>query len=146
MNAEQLLKTKGVDATVIGPEQTIAATARLLAARNKGLALVRGAGGKLVGVVSVIDISRAIGAYAERATAMAVESIMTTDFCSCHLKDSVECVLEKMNERRLRHMPIVEDGMLKGLLNKRGVLEARFEDASMQAEEMRHYVFGAGYH
>jgi CBS domain-containing protein len=146
MNAEQLLKTKGVDLTVIGPEQTIAATARLLAERNKGLALVCGAGGKLVGVVSVIDISRAIGAYAERAPAMAVESIMTTDFCSCRLKDSIEDVLEKMTERRIRQMPIVEGGMLKGLLDMRGVLESRFEEANMQTEEMRHYIFGAGYH
>ena len=102
MNVEKLLKTKGVDATIIGPEQTIAATARLLAERNKGLALVCGAGGKLLGVVSVIDISRAIGEYAERAPAMAVTTIMTTDFYSCHLEDSIEDVLEKMTERRIR--------------------------------------------
>jgi hypothetical protein len=43
-------------------------------------------------------------------------------------------------------MPIVEDGMLKGLLNMRGVLESRFEEANMQTEEMRHYIFGGGYH
>jgi CBS domain-containing protein len=146
MNVEQLLKTKGVDATIIGPEQTIAATARLLAARNKGLALVCGAGGKLLGVVSVIDISRAIGEYAERAPAMTVRTIMTTSFCSCHLEDRIEDVLEKMTERRIRQMPIVEDGMLKGLLNMRGVLESRFDEANMQTEEMRHYVFGVGYH
>ncbi len=146
MKAEQLLKTKGVDVTVIGPEQTIAATARLLAERNTGLALVCGAGGKLLGVVSVIDISRAIGEYAERAPAMTVGTIMTTDFYSCRLADSVEDVLEKMTERRIRQMPIVEDGMLKGLLNMRGVLEHRFEEADMQVEEMRHYVVGVGYH
>ena len=146
MNVEQLLRTKGVDATIIGPEQTIAATARLLAERNKGLALVCGSGGNLLGVVSVIDISRAIGEYAERAPAMAVRTIMTTDFCSCHLEDSIEDVLEKMTERRIRQIPIVEDGMLKGLLNMRGVLESRFEEANMQTEEMRHYVSGGGYH
>lgn len=146
MNIEQLLKTKGIDATVIGPKETIAATARLLAERNKGLALVCGAGGKLLGVVSVIDISRAVGAYAERAPAMTAKSIMTTDYCSCHLADSVEEALRKMTERRIRQMPIVEDGILKGLLNMRGVLEHRFEQADMQVEEMRHYVVGGGYH
>jgi CBS domain-containing protein len=135
MNVEQLLKTKGINTTVIGPEETIAATARLLAERNKGLALVCDP-----------DISRAVGAYAERAPAMTVETIMTTDVCSCHLTDSVEEALRKMTERRIRQMPIVEDGMLKGLLNMRGVLEYRFEKADMEAEEMRHYVVGAGYH
>ena len=146
MNVEKLLKTKGVEAIVIGPEQTIAATARLLAARNKGLALVCGAGGELLGVVSVIDISRAIGEYAERAPAMTIRTIMTTNFCSCHLNDSVEDVLEMMTERRIRQMPIVEGGMLKGLLNMRGVLESRFEEANMEAEEMRHYILGGVYH
>ncbi len=146
MNVEQLLKTKGVEATIIGPEETIGATARLLAERNKGIALVCGAGGKLLGVVSVIDISRAVGTYAERAPAMTVKTIMTTNVCFCQLADSAEDVLRKMAEWHLRQMPIVEDGMLKGLLNMRGVLEHRFEQADMQTEGMRNYVFGVGYH
>ena len=146
MNIEQLLKTKGIDATVIGPDETIAAAARMLAERNRGLALVCGADSKLLGVVSVIDISRAVGKFGAGAPAIAVEAIMTRNFCSCRLKDSVEEALRKMTERRIRQMPIVEDGVLKGLLNIRGVLEARFEDADMRAEEMRQYVVGAGYH
>jgi CBS domain-containing protein len=146
MNVEQLLKTKGAEATIIGPEKTIGAAARLLAERNKGLALVCGADDKLLGVVSVIDISRAVGKYAERAPAMAVETIMTTDFAFCRLEDSDEDVLRKMTERSVRHLPVVENGVLKGLLNMRGVLETRFEEADMRAEEMRKYVFGAGYH
>jgi CBS domain-containing protein len=146
MNVEQLLKTKGVDAIVIGPDETIAATARLLAGQNRGLALVCGADNKLLGVVSVIDISRAVGEFAERAPAMAVKTIMTGNFCACHLKDSVEDALRMMNERRIRQIPIVEGGVLKGLLNMRGVLEARFEEADMRAEEMRQYVAGGGYH
>ncbi len=107
--------------------------------------LVCGADDRLVGVISVIDISRAVGEFAERAPAMAVETVMTTDFASCRLADSVEEVLRKMTERSIRHLPVVEDGALKGLLNMRGVLEARFEEAEMRAEEMRKYIFGIGY-
>ena len=146
MNLEHLLKTKGIDAIVIGPDETIAATARLLAGQNRGLALVCGADHKLLGVISVIDISRAVGEFAERAPAMAVKTIMTRNFYSCHLKDSLEDALRMMTERRIRQIPIVEDGMLKGLLNMRGVLEARFDEADMRAEEMRQYIFGCGYH
>jgi CBS domain-containing protein len=146
MNVQQLLKTKGAEVTIIGPEQTIAATARLLAEKHKGVALVCGADGKLLGVVSVIDITRAVGEWAERAPAMAAESIMTTDVASCRLQDRVEEVLDKMTKRGVRHLPVIEDGALKGFLNMRGVLEARFEDAEMMAEEMRKYFFGAGYH
>ncbi|MDP6707702.1 MAG: CBS domain-containing protein [Alphaproteobacteria bacterium] len=128
MNVERLLKTKGSETTVIAPEDSIAATAHLLAVKNKGLALVCGADDRLLGVVSVIDISRAVGEFAERAPSMAVESVMTTDYAYCRAGDDVE------------------DGALKGLLNMRGVLEARFEEAEMQAEEMRKYIFGLGYH
>lgn len=146
MIVEQLLKAKGAEATIIGPEKTIGAAARLLAVRNKGLALVCGAEDKVLGVVSVIDISRAVGEYGEHAPGMTVESIMTTNFAFCRLEDSDEDVLRKMTERSVRHLPVVENGVLKGLLNIRGVLEYRFEEAVMSAEEMRKYVFGAGYH
>jgi CBS domain-containing protein len=131
MNVEQLLRTKGAEATIIGPETTIRAAARLLAERNKGLALVCDA---------------AVGEFAERAPAMAVEIIMTTDFAFCRLEDSGEDVLQNMTERRVRHLPVVEDGVLKGFLNMRGVLESRFEEAEIRTDEMRRYVFGVGYH
>lgn len=145
MKVEQLLKTKGAETTIIGPEKTIGATARLLAARNKGLAMVCGPGDRLLGVVSVVDISRAVGEYGERAPAMAVDAIMTTNFVSCRLGDSVEDVLRTMTERGVRHLPVVEDGVLKGLLSIRAVLEYRFEEAEIRAEDMRKYIFGVGY-
>ena len=146
MKVKELLKTKGAETTIIGPDKTIEATARLLAERNKGLALVCGAEDKLLGVVSVIDISRAVGEYGESAPGMAVETIMTTDFAFCRIEDSDEDVLRKMTELNVRHLPVVENRVLKGLLNIRGVLESRFEDADMRAEELRKYVFGVGYH
>ncbi len=146
MKVKQLLKTKGAETTITGPDETIEATARLLAERNKGLALVCGAEDKLLGVVSVIDISRAVGEYGESAPSMAVETIMTKDFAFCRIEDSDEDVLRKMTERSVRHLPVVENGVLKGLLNIRGVLESRFEEADMRAEELRKYVFGVGYH
>jgi predicted transcriptional regulator len=77
---------------------------------------------------------------------MTVKTIMTRNFCSCHLTDSVEDALRRMTERHIRQMPVVEDGILKGLLNIRGVLEARFEEADKNAAEMREYIVGAGYH
>lgn len=145
MNVEQLLKTRGSEAIIIGPKQTIEAMARLLTERKRGLALVCDGDNKLLGVVSVIDITRAVGQWGKRAAAMPVDSIMTTDFAFCRLGDSLEAVLQKMTERSVRHLPVVEDGVLKGLLNMRAALDARFEDVEMHVEEMRKYVFGIGY-
>lgn len=146
MNVEQLLKTKGAEPIIIAPDTTIRAAARVLAERKKGIALVCGPNRKLLGVVSVIDINRAVAEHGERAPAMPVESIMTKDFCSCQLGESLEDVLMKMTERHIRHLPVVEQGALKGLLGMRGVLEARLEDTAIQSEEMQNYIFGVGYH
>jgi len=145
MNVEQLLKAKGSEPIVIGPKQTIEATARLLTEHKRGLALVCDGDKNLLGVVSVIDITRAVGQWGERAAAEPVERIMTTDFAFCRLGDSVEAVLQKMTERSVRHLPVVEDGVLKGLLNMRAVLDARFEEVELHVDELRKYVFGIGY-
>ena len=145
MNVEQLLKTKGVDVTIVSPEITVRETAHILGEKNKGLALVSDAENTLLGVVSVIDISRAVGEYGERASAMPVEAIMSAEFTSCRPEDSVKDALQIMAKRGIRHLPVVESGKLKGLLNLRGVLEHRLEVAEMKANEMLGYISGVGY-
>ena len=146
MNVEQLLKTKGVEAVVVGLESTVGETARILAEKNKGLALVCDGGNRLLGVVSVIDISRAVGAHGEGAAGTPVEAVMTANCTCCHPDNSAEEALRMMAERGIRHLPVVEAGQLKGLLNMRGVLEHRLEAEEMKASEMLGYISGVGYH
>ena len=146
MNIGQLLKAQGTDPVIVSPDETVGATARLLARQKKGLALVCDAGGRLIGVISVIDINRAVADHAERAAAMPVRAMMTTDFCACQLGDSVAEALATMTGRGVRHLPVLEAGLLKGLVNLRMLLEHRFEEAEMQADELRNYVLGVGYH
>jgi CBS domain-containing protein len=145
MNVEQLLKIKGEEVTVVSLDSTVGETARILAEKNKGLALVCDAGNKLLGVVSVMDISRAVGEYGEGAAATPVGAVMTASCTCCHPENSVEDALRMMAERGVRHIPVVESGKLKGLLNMRGVLEYRLEAAEMKAGEMLGYISGVGY-
>jgi CBS domain-containing protein len=146
MNVELILKTKGTEPIIVGPEEPTAAVARLLARKHRGLALVCDADETLVGVVSVIDISRSVGEHEGQAPQLPVAQIMSRDFVACGLTDSVEDVLHTMTEHEIRHLPVVENGALKGLLTLRGVLDLRFEEAEVQVEDMRRYVSGAGYH
>lgn len=146
MQVGQLLKARGVSPMIVGPEETVGATARRLAQKKKGLALVCDAAGRLLGVVSVIDINRAVADHGEHAPGMAVRTIMTTDYCACQLGDSVADALRMMTDRSIRHLPVLDEGVLKGLLNLRMLLERRFEEAEMETDEMRNYIFGAGYH
>lgn len=147
MIVERFLKTRGgAELVTVGPSATIAETARLLTAKKKGLALVCDANEELLGVVSVIDITRAVGQYEARAPAMRVESVMTKDCCTCQLSESVDSALGKMTERGIRHLPVLEGKRLKGMLNMRGLLKHRFEEAEVEVAEMRNYVIGVGYH
>ena len=142
----QLLKTKSTVPVMVGPDETIGTTARLLVRQRKGLALVCDAEGRLVGVISVIDINRALAEHAERAHLVPVRSMMTSDFCACQTSDSVTDALETMSKCGVRHLPVLEAGVLKGLVNLPMLLENRFEEAEMQVDEMRNYVIGIGYH
>lgn len=147
MNVEGFLKKSGsAELIIIGPDATIAEAARLLTAKRKGLALVSDAEERLLGVVSVIDITRAVGKDEAGAAAMPVEAVMTKDFCTCQLSDSVEAALARMTGRGIRHLPVLEGERLVGLLNMRGLLQQRFEEVGTEAEDLRTYVYGAGYH
>jgi len=146
MNVGQLLKTKGAEPVIVGPYETVGVTARLLAQKKKGLALVCDAEGKLLGVLSVIDINRAVADHAERAHSMQVRSMMTSNFCACQTGDSVTDALAMMTKHGVRHLPVLEAGVLKGQVNLHMLLEHRFEEAEIQADEMRKYVIGVGYH
>lgn len=147
MNLERFLKKAGgAELITVAPDATIAETARLLTAKRKGLALVNDPEGKLLGVVSVIDITRAVGREEERAAAMPVDAVMTRDFCTCQLSESVEAALARMSERGIRHLPVLHGERLVGLVNLRGLLEQRFKEVGTEAEDMRKFVYGVGYH
>ncbi|MBL6954338.1 MAG: CBS domain-containing protein [Alphaproteobacteria bacterium] len=145
MNIEQLLKTKGMEVIAVSRDGTVGEAARILAEKNKGLALVCDGENRLLGVVSVIDISRAVGKYGERVATTPVEAIMTTDYTCARPEDSAEDALQMMAKRGVRHLPVVAAGKLKGLLNMRGVLEYRLEVEEMKAGEMLRYISGVGY-
>ncbi len=146
MNIAQLLKAKGVEPVVVGPDESIGVTARSLAQKKRGLALVCDARRRLLGVVSVIDINRAVAEHGARAPDLPVRLVMTTQFRACRPEDSIGDALRLMGERGVRHLPVLADGVLQGLVSQRMLLEQRLEEAGLQVEEMRGYVLGTGYH
>lgn len=146
MLISDILKAKGSDVVTVGPGDSLAAAARRIADRKKGLAVVCNDQERPLGMISVIDINRAVADHEERAPGMAVRDLMTTDIIVCAPGDSVEEALERMTTHEVRHLPVVQDGTLKGIVNMRDLLRSRFKEAEMTAAEMQRYVFGAGYH
>jgi CBS domain-containing protein len=70
--------------------------------------------------------------------------IMTQDVVTCEGSDHVESAIIKITERGVRHLPVVEGGKLKGIIEKREALELLYEEAALDFAQLRNYVFKTG--
>ena len=145
MNVGHVLRSKGAEAARVLADDELQTAARLLGSRKTGLALVIDAAGRLLGVISAMDIMRAVGDHGADAAKMPVKAVMTSDVGVCCSQDSVQHALEQMVARRVRHLPVVDDGVVKGVIRLRDAVEFRVGEVEMEAEELRRYIYGAGY-
>lgn len=141
-----ILMSKGHEFISVAPDDKIQTAAKLLGSKKTGLAVVAEKGGRLLGVISAMDIMRALGDRGEAAATTPVSAIMTTKVCVCRPQDGVQQALEQMVQRKIRHLPVVEDGIVKGVIKLRDAVEFRVGEVEVEAEELRRYIFGAGYH
>ncbi len=139
MIVAQILASKGRDVVSTSPERTIADVARELASRRIG-ALVVTERGRLIGIVSERDIVKALGLNGPEILGDPVASIMTRDVVTCRERDKINTVMGRMTERRFRHLPVVEEGDLVGLVSIGDVVKARIEQVEFEADELRSYI------
>ncbi len=143
MHVANILKVKGSDVVTIGPDETVAATARLLNVKRIGAILVCDANGKVVGVISERDIIHGVAVNGERALEMQVRDLMTGDVIACKPTDIIAEVMKMMTMRRFRHMPVIEDGELKGIISIGDVVKIRIEETEMETRVLRDYVLAS---
>lgn len=145
MIVANILESRSRDPVKISPAETAASIARLLGGKRRGFAVVCDANDKLLGVLSVMDIVRALGEHEAGTAELQARRLMNTDFVACKPRDSVEDALNLMAAREIRHLPVVEDDRLIGVVNIRDLLEYRFEAAERTSEELTKYIFSVGY-
>ena len=145
MHVGHVLRSKGGEAARVRADDELQTAARLLGSRKTGLALVIDAAGRLLGVISAMDIMRAVGDRGADAAKMPVKAVMTSDVGVCCSQDSVQHALEQMVARRVRHLPVVDDGVVKGVIRLRDAVEFRVGEVEIEADELRRYIYGAGY-
>lgn len=143
MHVANILKVKGTDVVTIGPDETVAATVQLLNVKHIGAVLVCAAAGKVVGVISERDIIRGVAVNGERALEMQVRDLMTSEVIACKPTDTVAEVMKMMTVRHFRHMPVIEDGKLKGMISIGDVVKNRIEETEMEARALRDYVLAS---
>ena len=139
MHVIEILEQKGRDVVSLPSSETIEGAARVLADRKIGAVLVLD-GGQIVGIVSERDLIRSVrdgGPFTAPVT-----TIMSTSLRTCSPDDELRTVAERMTEERIRHLPVLEDGELVGIISIGDVVKARLEDLEHERDHLVSYVHG----
>ena len=142
MNVKAILAAKklGGDIISIEPTADLATAAKLLSKHRIGSVVILGAGERLVGILSERDIVRALSEQGAGALALPVGQVMTRDVATCGENDTVASIMERMTAGRFRHMPVVANGRLVGLISIGDVVKLRVEEIEGESEAMRDYI------
>jgi CBS domain-containing protein len=140
MNVSNLLATKGHEVATISQERTVSDALTILKEHGIGALVVTGATSPLVGIFSERDVVRALATSGADALTFTVSELMTSPVATCSEETSVTELMGTMTERRVRHVPVVSDGRLVGMVSIGDVVKARFDELEHDKQELLDYV------
>jgi len=141
MLIEQILRTKGGEVKTINAAQTLSEAARFLDEARIG-AVVAMSGSGLAGVLSERDILRQVARHGARALEMTVEESMTRGVITATPTETLDQCLERMTDRRVRHLPVMRDGELTGIVSIGDLVKWKIEETRAEADAMVDYIKG----
>jgi CBS domain-containing protein len=139
MRISDLLRSKGTAVATVGPQTTVTELLSGLAEHNVGAMVVVGPEG-IAGIVSERDVVRRLHDRGPELLSMPVSEIMTTMVKSCRPEDSVDHLSVLMTERRIRHVPVVVDGKLAGIISIGDVVKSRMQELEKSQEQLEAYI------
>jgi len=142
MRISEILRYKGDDVVTIGPDASVRELLDRLAQHNIGAIVVSRDDQTIAGIVSERDIVRRLVA-GSRVLDARVGTIMTSQVHTCSPDDTVDRLMRLMTERRFRHVPVVENGRLAGLISIGDVVKSRIGELEFEREQLEHYIAGA---
>ncbi len=143
MQVHQILKSKADDGVVTVPRGTpVSEAAKILAERRIGTVVISNDGATAEGILSERDIVRELGQNGAACLDKAVEDYMTSELVTASRNDSADEVLTKMTEGRFRHMPVLEDGKMVGLITLGDVVKARLSELAMEKDALQGMIMG----
>ena len=142
MLIDTILKDKGNSVQTISDKATLAEAANVLDQKRIGAIVAVDDAGDLSGVLSERDIVRRFARNGEKTVSMTVSQAMTRGVITASPSEDVDTCLGRMTDRRIRHLPVVDEGVLKGIISIGDVVKAKIEQAEQEAEEMKRYIAG----
>jgi CBS domain-containing protein len=136
----QLLRRKGQDVATIHREATVAAVLALLAERGIGALVVSPDGETIEGIVTERDVVRALPEHGAALLDQTVSAVMTSDVRTCVPTASVHDLARTMTHHRIRHVPVVEDGRMIGIVSIGDVVKARLDELEQERAQLVDYI------
>lgn len=140
MSVAMILKDKGGGLVSARPGDTVAAVCRLLAGHGIGAVLVLNPDGGIAGILSERDVVRGLAQHGIALLERTADLLMTRNVMVCSPADTVEDVMHVMTKRRIRHLPVVEEGRLVGMISIGDVVKRRIAATELEAEALRQYI------
>jgi CBS domain-containing protein len=140
MNVESILKTKGSSVVTIAPDETVVRALSILEAHEIGALVVSADRIRVQGILSERDIVRGLALRGPELLDVKVSEVMTSEVYVCEPDDTVAELMSQMTERRIRHLPVVVDGKLKGIVSIGDVVKNRLGEIESETEALREYI------
>lgn len=140
MNVEHILQAKGYDVLTIEPNRTLADAARALTERKIGAVVVIAPDQSVLGILSERDIVRAVARAGADALATPVSQHMTDKVVTCTCQTGINDLMGSMTARKFRHMPVVENGRLCGIISIGDVVKYRVAEIEAEQQALREYI------
>lgn len=139
MRIADVLKNKGAGVLTVGPDMSVADLLASLVTRNVG-AMVVVTDGEPVGIVSERDVVRRLHEFGAELLGRPVSDIMTSQVITCTPDDDLDSLSVLMTTNRVRHVPVLRDGQLSGIVSIGDVVKTRMEQLEAQQEQLEAYI------
>ena len=143
MNVETILGTKGRAVATIRPEDTVGAAVEALVSGNIGALVASEDAEHVDGIISERDIVHALARHGDALLALTVADVMTRSVVTCDPTESVAELMAEMTNRRIRHLPVVQNGRLCGIVSIGDVVKNRLDEIEYEARSLRSFIAGA---
>ncbi|MEV6320746.1 CBS domain-containing protein [Nocardia sp. NPDC051787] len=142
MRISEILRRKGSDVATVAPDTTVRTLLAALAERNIGAVVVSPDGNAIAGIVSERDVVRSLHARGADLLDTPVSEIMTSDVRTCAVDDRVDGLRRIMTEHRIRHLPVVHEGRLVGIVSIGDVVKSAISELATEREHLVEYLQG----
>jgi CBS domain-containing protein len=140
MTVKEILSRKGSDVVTADPNATLSEAVQLLAARRIGAVVITGADRRIVGILSERDIVRTLAEKGAKALESPIGEVMTRKVITCGVGETVAEIMERMTIGKFRHVPVVEQGRLAGIISIGDVVKSRVEQMEHESAALQEYI------